>query len=262
MTNFETLSPKKLRAACRDGTFDGPTSGYAPGTVQANMVILPSSYAHEFEEFCIKNPQPCPVLEVLKPGVFELNKIAPKADIRTDLPRYRVFRDGELQYEPTDILGLWNQDLVTFLLGCSFVAEDALLKAGLFLPHISETGFVPMYRTTVSCETAGRFEGTMVVSMRPFKLEEAERAADITKHYPMAHGAPVHIGDPAILGIEDLQNPDFGEPVSMKSGQVPVFWACGVTPQVAIANARPPLAITHAPGHMFITDITSESTRI
>ena len=262
MTNFKTLSPEKLRAACRDGTFGGPTSGFAPGSVQANLVILPSAYAQEFEEFCRRNPQPCPVLEVLRAGDFELNKIAPKADIRTDLPRYRVFRDGHTQYEVTNILDLWNEDLVTFLLGCSFVAEDALLKAGLLLPHISETGFVPMYRTTVPCKSAGRFEGTMVVSMRPFELEEAERAADITKNYPMAHGAPIHIGDPAILGIEDLHNPDFGEPVTMTLGQVPVFWACGVTPQIAIANARPPLAITHAPGHMFIADITSESTRI
>ena len=152
--------------------------------------------------------------------------------------------------------------MVTFLLGCSFVAEDALLKAGLLLPHISETGFVPMYRTTVPCESAGRFEGTMVVSMRPFESEEAERAADITKSYPMAHGAPIHTGDPAILGIEDLNTPEFGEPVTMLPGQVPVFWACGVTPQVAIANAKPPIAITHAPGHMFVADITSESTRI
>ena len=262
MTDFKTLSPKRLRSACRDGTFDGPTSGHAPGSVQANVVILPSSYAQEFEEFCRRNPQPCPVLEVLSAGDFELNKIAPKADIRTDLPRYRIFRDGHIQSEATDILDLWNEKLVTFLLGCSFVAEDALLKAGLLLPHISETGFVPMYRTTLPCESAGRFEGTMVVSMRPFELEEAERAADITKRYPMAHGAPIHIGDPAILGIEDLHNPEFGEPVTMSPGQVPVFWACGVTPQIAIANAKPPLAITHAPGHMFVADITSESTRI
>ena len=262
MTDFNTLSPEMLRAACRDGTFDGPTSGHAPGSVQANLVILPSSYAEEFEEFCIKNPQPCPVLEVLSAGNFEVNKIAPKADIRTDLPRYRVFRDGRPQFEATDILDLWNGDLVTFLLGCSFVAEDALLKAGLLLPHISETGFVPMYQTTVPCESAGRFKGTMVVSMRPFDSEEAERAADITKSYPMAHGAPIHTGDPAILGIEDVNNPEFGEPVTMSPGQVPVFWACGVTPQLAIANAKPPIAVTHAPGHMFVADITSESTRI
>jgi len=130
------------------------------------------------------------------------------------------------------------------------------------LPHIAETGFVPMYRTSVPCKTAGRFDGTMVVSMRPFTLEEAERAADITKHYPMAHGAPLHIGEPSVLGIKNLDQPDFGEPVTIKDGQVPVFWACGVTPQIALANARPPLAITHAPGHMFVADITSVSTRI
>ena len=256
------LSPSELRARCRNGSFDGPTSGHALGCVQANMVILPADYANEFSDFCYRNPQPCPLLEVNRPGDPEPRKIAPGADVRTDLPRYRVFRDGLAVDEPTDIRELWRGDLVTFMLGCSFVAEEALLKAGLLLPHIAETGFVPMYRTNLQCIPAGRFSGPVVVSMRPFTPGEAARAADITQHYPMAHGAPIHIGNPADIGIADVSVPDFGRAVTCRPDQVPVFWACGVTPQEALLEARPPLAITHAPGHMFVADITAESTRI
>jgi uncharacterized protein YcsI (UPF0317 family) len=262
MTGAGDMTPAALRAACRTGSFDGPTSGRAPGFVQANMVILPDDYAEEFMDFCDRNPRPCPVLEIHAPGDPLSRVIAPGADVRTDLPRYRVFRDGAPAGEPGDIRDLWRDDLVTFLLGCSFVAEAALMEAGLVLPHIAETGYVPMYRTTRQCVAAGRFHGPLVVSMRPFTPAEAERAVEVTRHYPMAHGAPVHIGDPAALGIADLDAPEYGRPVTLRSGQVPVFWACGVTPQEAIAAARPPLAITHAPGHMFVADITAESTRI
>jgi uncharacterized protein YcsI (UPF0317 family) len=257
---FDT--PARLRAACRDGAFDGPTSGLAPGFVQANMVILPADYAEEFRAFCAANPQPCPVLEELPPGAVEPARCAPGADLRTDLPRYRVFRDGVAVAEPAEVRGLWRDDLVTFLLGCSFVAEAALTRAGLLLPHIAETGFVPMYRTGVDCVPAGRFRGRLVVSMRPFSPEDAARAAEITAHYPMAHGAPVRIGGAEALGIRDLAAPEWGRAVTVAPGQVPVFWACGVTPQEALAAARPPLAITHAPGHMFVADITAESTRV
>jgi uncharacterized protein YcsI (UPF0317 family) len=256
------VTPAALRAACRSGAFAGPTSGHAPGFVQANMVILPWDWAGEFREFCARNPQPCPVLEVLAAGDSEPKRIAPGADVRSDLPRYRVFRDGVAVAEPTDIGDLWRDDLVTFLLGCSFVAEGALIAAGLLLPHIAETGFVPMYRTTRPCVSAGRFHGPLVVSMRPFTPADADRAAAITAHYPMAHGAPVHRGDPAALGIADLARPEYGHPVSMRRGEIPVFWACGVTPQEAIMNARPPLAIAHAPGHMFVADIAADSTRV
>ena len=258
----EDETPGELRAACRSGAYDGPTSGHAPGFVQANMVILPAAYADAFRLFCDLNPQPCPVLEILDPGATEPKKIAPGADIRTDLPRYRVFRNGQVAEEPSDIRDLWQDDFVTFLLGCSFVAEKPLTDAGLLLPHIAETGFVPMYRTTVPCRPADPFEGTMVVSMRPFAPADADRAAEITAHYPMAHGAPVHIGDPDMLGIRDLSNPEFGRPVTIGAGEVPVFWACGVTPQEALTRARLPIAITHSPGHMFVADITSESTRV
>ena len=261
-TEMSGFTPATLRAACRDGRFDGPTSGLARGFVQANMVILPADYAEEFAAFCAANPQPCPVLEVLAPGAVEPRRVAPGADVRTDLPRYRVFRDGVATAEPADVTDLWRDDLVTFLLGCSFVAEAALMAAGLLLPHLKETGFVPMYRTTRDCVPAGRFAGRLVVSMRPFSPADAERAAEITAHYPMAHGAPVHRGDPAALGIRDLAAPEFGRAVTVGAGEIPVFWACGVTPQEALAAARPPLAITHAPGHMFVADITAESTRI
>ena len=257
-----SLSSTALRAGCRDGSFDGPTSGHALGYVQANMVILPKEFASEFREYCDQNPQPCPVLEILDPGIPEPKNIAPGADVRTDLPRYRVFRDGIAESEPTDITNLWSDELVTFLLGCSFIAEDALLKAGLLLPHIAETGIVPMYRTTKQCVPAGRFAGPMVVSMRPFTLADAERAAELTKHYPMAHGAPIHTGDPDELGIVDIDAPEYGRPVTRQPDHVTLFWACGVTPQEALIAAKPPLAITHAPGHMFVAEITSESTRI
>lgn len=263
MTQPEKIaSPAALRAGCRAGSFDGPTSGHATGHVQANMVILPADYADEFREFCHRNPQPCPVLEIHEAGDPEPKRIAPGADVRTDLPRYRVFRDGEAVDEPTQITDLWRDDLVTFQLGCSFVAESALMEAGLLLPHIAETGFVPMYRTTRETVPAGRFKGPTVVSMRPFAPEDAERAADITAHYPMAHGAPIHIGDPDELGIRDIGAPEFGRAVTVAPDQITVFWACGVTPQEALAAAKPPLAITHAPGHMFVADILSESTRI
>ena len=263
MTVIPTATPPaEFRAACRDGAFDGPTSGKCPGFAQANMVILPADFADEFTEFCSLNPAACPILEILPPGGSEPVRIAAGADVRTDLPRYCVFRDGELVAEPTAVADIWRDDLVTFMLGCSFIAEEALLNAGLMLPHIDGTGFVAMYRTTRACVPAGRFSGPMVVSMRPFAPDDADRAAAITAHYPMAHGAPVCIGAPQNLGIIDLANPEYGQPVSLAADQVPVFWACGVTPQAAIANARPPLAITHSPGHMFIADITAESTRV
>jgi len=226
------------------------------------MVILPADFADEFRKFCEKNPQPCPILEIHRPGDPEPKKIAPGADVRTDLPRYRVFVDGVALDEPTDISDLWRDDLVTFMLGCSFVAEAALMEAGLLLPHIAETGFVPMYRTNRQCVSVGRFSGPIVASMRPFTPDQAELATKITQHYPMAHGAPIHQGDAAELGIKDIATPEYGRPVTCLPDQIPVFWACGVTPQEALVAARPPLAITHAPGHMFVADISSESTRI
>lgn len=255
-------APAEFRRACRSGGFAGPSSGHAPGFVQANMVVLPEADAADFALYCERNPKPCPVLETLPPGEAEPARTAPGADIRTDLPRYRVFRDGALAGEPTDVRDLWRGDLVTFLLGCSFIAEHALRSAGLTIRHIAGTGYVPMYRTAVETAPAGRFRGPMVVSMRPFPPAHADRAEEVTRRYPMAHGAPVHRGDPAALGIRDLAAPEYGRPVAMEAGDVPVFWACGVTPQEAILNARPSLAITHMPGCMFVGDRTADSTRL
>ena len=259
---MKPMSPSELRGRCRDGSYAGPTSGHAPGHVQANMAILPADDAEEFRAFCAANPKPCPLLEVLPAGEGEPKKIAPGADVRTDLPRYRVFRDGVMVDEITDISDIWRDDLVTFLIGCSFIAEDALMSAGLVLPHIEETGTVPMYRTTVATKPAGKFWGPTVVSMRPFTNADADRAEDITGHYPMAHGAPIHRGDPEALGIKDLARPEYGEPVTMEANHIPMFWACGVTPQEAILNAKPTLAISHAPGHMFVGDMLAVDTRI
>ena len=250
--------PKKLRMACRSGEYDGPTSGHAYGYVQANMVILAKKDADEFREFCYLNPKPCPILEVLEEGDPEPKSCAPNADIRSDLSRYRVFRDGEATGDVTDISQIWSNDLVTFLLGCSFTAEEALTEAGLEPRHIRETGIVPMYKTTKPTKSAGNFSGPFVVSMRPYTPKDAQRASDITAKYSIAHGAPIQIGDPISIGIRDVGRPDFGEPVTIKDKEVPVFWACGVTPQVAIANAKPKLAITHVPGYMFVSDLKSE----
>lgn len=244
-----------MRRRCRQGELVGPTAGLAPGQTQANLVVLPGAAATDFRLFCKRNPKPCPVLEITEPGSFEPGSLAPGADLRTDLPRYRVFRHGELVDEPTSILEHWRDDLVSFLLGCSFTFEAALLEAGLPVRHIEEGVNVPMYTTRVSCAGAGPFEAPLVVSMRPFKPAEAEAASRITSHYPRVHGAPVHQGDPRAIGIDDLSLPDFGDAVTVRDGEIPVFWACGVTSQLAAAAGRPEIAITHAPGCMFVADL-------
>jgi uncharacterized protein YcsI (UPF0317 family) len=256
MSFFE--NPRDLRAACRSGEYDGPTSGHARGFVQANMVILPEADAAEFQQFCANNPKPCPVLEILDPGDPEPRNCAPGADVRSDLSRYRVFCDGVPMADPTDVSHFWRNDLVTFLLGCSFTAEEALMTAGLEPRHIQETGVVPMFLTTKPTKSAGKFAGPFVVSMRPYTPEDAQRAAAVTEKYPMAHGGPIQIGDPGALGIRDIKDPEYGEPVTIMDGEIPVFWACGVTPQEAILNAKPEIAITHAPGYMFVSDLQSE----
>ncbi|HMP61158.1 MAG TPA: putative hydro-lyase [Gemmatales bacterium] len=251
-----------MRAAAARDDWTGPTAGLALGYVQANLVILPRDWAYDFLLFCVRNPQPCPVLEVTDEGSPEPTVTAPGADLRTDVPRYVVHRHGEIVDMPTDLLGLWQPDFVSFLLGCSFSFEHALCSAGLPVRHIERGSNVPMYRTRRECRPAGRFRGTLVVSMRPMTSEQAQAAARITAQYPLAHGAPVHFGAPEELGIGDLARPVFGDPVPLQPGEIPVFWACGVTPQVALQNARPPLAITHAPGHMFVTDWPDERLRI
>jgi uncharacterized protein YcsI (UPF0317 family) len=259
---LDRRDPSAVRAAIRAGEWKGTTAGVAPGRVQANLVVLPEAMAYDFLRFCVANPKPCPVLEVTEAGSAEPALSAPGADLRTDVPRYRVFRDGELGGEVEDIVALWREDLVAFLIGCSFTFERALLAAGLPVRHIDERVNVPMYRTSVACRPAGAFSGPMVVSMRPYEPAQALRAAQVTSRYPTVHGAPVHLGDPEAIGIADLDRPDYGDPVTVRAGEVPVFWACGVTPQAAAAAARPELMITHAPGHMFVTDLRDDESAI
>jgi uncharacterized protein YcsI (UPF0317 family) len=244
-----------LRSQIRRGEFQSHTSGIAEDFVQGNVVILPQKYANDFAEFCEKNPKPCPVLAMSAPGEPMLRTLGADIDIRTDVPCYRVWRDGELIAEPHDIRSVWRDDLVTFVIGCSFSFEWALGKEGVLLRHVAEGKNVAMYRTNMPTKAAGVFHGPMVVSMRPLSADAAARAFEITARYPRVHGAPVHMGDPAVLGIADLQRPDYGDAVLVKADEIPVFWACGVTPQAAITQAKPDFCITHAPGAMLITDL-------
>jgi uncharacterized protein YcsI (UPF0317 family) len=244
-----------VRLACRGGEIAGPTPGLALGFVQANLVVVPQDWAFDFLLFCQRNPKPCPLLDVAEPGHSEPKFVAPGSDLRTDLPAYRIWRNGELVEEPADVKRYWRDDLVAFLIGCSFTFENALLAAGVPVRHIEERVNVPMYRTNIACRRAGRFAGPMVVSMRPLAAADAVKAVRICSRFPRAHGAPVHLGDPAAIGIRDLAKPDFGDAVTIHPGESPVFWACGVTPQAVLMEAKPPFAITHKPGHMFVTDL-------
>jgi uncharacterized protein YcsI (UPF0317 family) len=247
-------TPAAVRAACRDGRWKSPTAGLAPGFVQANLVVLPRDAAFDFLLFCQRNPKPCPVIEVLEPGRTEPAS-APGADLRTDLPRYRVFRDGRLEEEPRDVSRHWREDLVAFLIGCSFSFEEALLAADVPLRHVERGCNVPMYRTSIPCAPAGRFAGPLVVSMRPIPAALVPIAVQVTARFEKVHGAPVHVGAPEALGIADLGRPDYGDPVDVRPGEIPVFWACGVTPQEVALASRTHFCITHYPGHMFVTDL-------
>jgi uncharacterized protein YcsI (UPF0317 family) len=251
----------EVRRRARARNWTGPTPGLALGFVQANLVVVPRELAFDFLLFCQRNPKPCPLLDVTEPGSPEPAGIAPGADVRTDVPRYCLYRDGRLVDEPADLLQHWRPDLVAFLIGCSFTFENALLQAGLPLRHVEMGRNVPMYRTNRPCAPAGVFRGPMVVSMRPMTPEQALEATVICSHFPRAHGAPIHFGDPAALGIADIAKPDFGDPVEIRPGEVPVFWACGVTPQAVAMEAKPPFLITHKPGHMFLTDLRDTELR-
>jgi uncharacterized protein YcsI (UPF0317 family) len=255
MVDLRTAAGQQVRQQARTGELTGPTPGLALGYVQANLVVVPRDIAFDFLLFCHRNPQPCPLLDVTDPGCPEPRQVASGADLRTDVPRYCAYRHGELIDEPRDLLAWWRDDLVGFLLGCSFTFENALLKAGLPVRHIEQDRNVPMYRTNIACRPAGVFAGPMVVSMRPLTLSQADEAATICERFPLAHGAPVHVGDPAAIGIRDIARPDFGDAVEIRPGEVPVFWACGVTPQAVAMHARPSLLLTHKPGHMFVTDL-------
>lgn len=247
-----------VRQLIRQGVWQSHTSGLASDHVQGNVVILPQAQAAEFLLYCQRNPKPCPLLAVSEPGVAMLPSLGVDINICSDLPQYRVWRHGEVVAEPTDISSLWRDDLVTFVLGCSFSFEHALLEAGLPLRHIAQSKNVAMYRTHIQTQPAGVFHGPMVVSMRPMKALDAIRAIQVTSRFPNVHGAPVHIGDPALIGIADLSAPDYGDAVEVMADEIPVFWACGVTPQAALVQARPEFCITHAPGAMLITDLLNQ----
>ncbi|MCA9077400.1 MAG: putative hydro-lyase [Planctomycetaceae bacterium] len=249
-----TSTGQEVRFACRRGEWTDHTAGLADQFAQANLVILPSEQAADFRRFCERNLQPCPLLEMTQPGDPVPHMMAADADIRTDLPRYRIWRHGEVTDEPTEITGLWRDDFVSFLIGCSYTFDAALIQAGLPVRHIEEGCNVPMYRTNIECQSAGLFSGPLVVSMRPFQAADIVRADELTARFPHFHGRPVHHGDPHGIGIADISQPDFGDAVPVHANETPVFWACGVTPQCALESARLPLAITHAPGHMFVTD--------
>jgi len=245
----------------RNGEWEVPTTGAAPGYVQANLVMLPQDEAFNFLLFCVRNPKPCPILDVLEPGQVEPT-IAPGADLRTDLPLYRVFRKGEPGEEVKDIKAVFDDNMVSFLLGCSFSFEDALVKAGVPVRNLEEGKNVSMYITDRVCRPAGPFSAPLVVTMRPMTPEEAIRATQVTTRFHLTHGAPIHVGSPEDLGIKDIEQPDFGEPVEIRSGEIPVFWACGVTSTLAATSVPLPLAITHSPGHMFVSDLLDDHLTI
>ena len=254
---------KEFREAVRSGRFTNPTSGVAPGFVQTNVAILPKEDAFEFLLFCQRNPKPCPLVEVMEAGQAEAVLSAPGSDIRTDVPLYRVYKHGELVDEPSDLLSIWRDDLVTFLLGCSFTFEHSLLRNGIPLPHFGTDKGVSMFITNIETNPAGPFHGPMVVSSRWIPSGKVVRAVQATSRFPAVHGAPVHVGDPSTIGIADIHTPDFGDAWEPESpDDVPVFWACGVTPQVVAMESKPELIITHSPGYMFVTDLRDEDLAV
>ena len=250
----DNSSGRAARLAIRAGKHTGATSGLAPGFVQGNLAILPQAMAGDFLRFCQLNPKPCPLIGSSAPGDWRVPELAADLDIRTDLPRYCVWKHGELAEEPEDLLKVWRDDLVVFVIGCSFSFEEALMADGIEMRHITLNQNVPMYRTSIATKPAGPFHGPMVVSMRPLKPADAIRAVQITTRFPAVHGAPVHIGKPELIGIKDVMKPDYGDAVEVRADELPVFWACGVTPQSVIATVKPDFCITHYPGSMLVTD--------
>jgi uncharacterized protein YcsI (UPF0317 family) len=248
----------RLRA--RRSEHHGTTSGLAPGYVQANLVVLPTDYADEFREFCARNAAACPVLAISRPGDPRLPELGCDLDVRTDLPAYRVLCDGALAAEVTDIASLWRADLVAFALGCSFSSDHVLAAAGVTLRYLANGGAAPAYLTSLPATPAGRFHGPLAVSMRPLTASDAIRAIQISARYPGAHGAPIHLGASHLIGITDINRPEFGAPPDIRDDELPVFWACGVTPQAAVAASRIPFCITHGPSTMLVTDLRVADT--
>ncbi len=259
--DYTLMEPREVRKLIREEKITGQTSGMCAGYAQANLVILPQKLAYDFLLFVTRNPKSCPLLEVTDMGSRKLRELAKDADVARDFPRYRIYRNGILDEECTNIEDYWREDLVSFLIGCSFSFESALLEAGIPIRHIEEKKNVPMYKTNIPCKEAGIFKGNMVVSMRPLSGENVVKAVQITSEMPRVHGAPIHIGNPAEIGIMDIDHPDFGDGVTIYPGEEPVFWPCGVTPQNVIMETKPEFVITHAPGHMLITDIKNNDLK-
>jgi len=258
----ETVTPQQLRQRIRSAEHRGNTSGFCNGYVQCNLVILPADAAADFLKFCEANPKPCPLIAKSNVGDFRVLALGADLDIRTDIPSYKVFQHGDVVAEVGDISDYWRSDLVAFLLGCSFSFEEALIADGLEVRNVSEAVNVPMYRTNIDCTPAGPFSGKMVVSMRPFAPQQAQRAAEICKRFPSVHGEPIHYGSPEAIGIGNLNRPDFGDAVTIKENEQPLFWACGVTPQVALEQAKLPFCITHSPGCMLVTDLKNSDLAV
>lgn len=262
LNTLRNMHPSKVRELIRQEQITSPTAGMSKGYTQANMAIMPKDIAYDFLLFTLRNPKSCPVLDVTEPGSSIPLLVAPKADLRYDLPRYRVYKKGVLSDEVLNLEKYWSDDLVAFLIGCSFTFESPLLDANIPIRHIEEGCNVPMYITNIECVPAGIFHGPTVVSMRPMTEKQAIRAIQITSRFPAVHGAPIHIGNPAAIGIKDINKPEFGDSVTIKPGEIPVFWACGVTPQAVAMAVKPEIFITHAPGHMFICDIKDEGLSV
>ncbi|WP_129598171.1 putative hydro-lyase [Anaerophilus nitritogenes] len=262
MNDLKFTTPSHIRKLIREEKIIKPTCGMCDGYAQGNLVILPKSLAYDFLLFAQRNPKPCPILEVTDVGSKTLNFIGKDANIATDLPKYRIYKKGELVGEYTNITPFWQDDFVSFILGCSFTFEHALIEADIQMRHIDLNQNVPMYITNINCHPSGIFSGPTVVSMRPIPYDKVVKAVQITSRYPSVHGSPIHIGDPNIIGIKDINHPDFGDPVEIKKGEVPVFWACGVTPQAVAMHVKPEIMITHSPGHMFITDIKNHDLAV
>lgn len=262
MKNLSTLTPKEVRKLISAGELVKPTSGICKGHIQANLAILPKDLAFDFLVFAQRNPKPCPILDVTNIGDPEPKLMAPGGDLRFDLPKYRIYKKGELVEEVTDIEKYWTEDMVGFLIGCSFSFETAMLNANIPVRHIEDNHNVPMYITNIDTIPSGIFNGKMVVSMRPIPYQQVVRATTITSRFPNVHGAPIHIGNPEEIGILDISKPDFGDPSEIREGEVPVFWACGVTPQSIAMTSKPEIMITHSPGYMLVCDPIDEDFSI
>ncbi|MDM7517176.1 putative hydro-lyase [Lentilactobacillus sp. TOM.63] len=260
-TDMTTLSPVELRHLIRSGDFFGQTSGLCPGYTQANLAILPKDLAYDFLLFTQRNPRPCPVLEVSDTGSRKLHEFADDIDLANDFPKYRIYRNGKVDAEVTSVADIWQNDFVSFIIGCSFSFESELLASGIEVRNITEKVNVPMFNTNIPLKSADPFHGNMVVSMRPIPETQIPTAVQVTGAMPNVHGAPIQIGDPETIGISDLAHPDYGDPVTIKAGEQPVFWPCGVTPQNVIMQTKPPLVITHAPGHMLVTDVVNATLK-